>query len=200
MQSVERPVVLGGRLADPTRADEAVVTQRFVSTYGKGVGDTVTALLPTPEENRSNPSITGPQPSGPRLTLHIVGVVRSPWFSDGPHSHGRLLPTAALLRSYEPNLLNDATWANALVRLRGGEAALPAFKADLARVTGRSDLTCGTWPRSCAAASRRPRSRRGGCSRSAPWHCSPRSSCSGRRCPATSARAWTTSGSCGRSG
>jgi hypothetical protein len=37
-----------------------------------------------------------------------VGVVRSPWFSDGPQSHGTLLPTPALLRTYGPNPLIDS--------------------------------------------------------------------------------------------
>src|SRR5205814_5503224 len=31
-------------------------------------------------------------------------------------------------------------YINALIRLKGGEAAIPAFRADLARVTGRSDI------------------------------------------------------------
>jgi len=31
-------------------------------------------------------------------------------------------------------------YINALIRLKGGAAAIPAFRADLARVTGRSDI------------------------------------------------------------
>jgi hypothetical protein len=31
-------------------------------------------------------------------------------------------------------------FVNALVRLKGGTAAIPQFRADLARVTGRSDI------------------------------------------------------------
>src|SRR4029453_15974536 len=100
MRTIERPIVLSGRLGAPDRADEAVVTQRFVTTYGKGVGDTVTARFPTPEEARSSRDISGPPGSGPRVEIHIVGVVRSPWFTDGPLSHGTLLPTPALQRSY----------------------------------------------------------------------------------------------------
>ncbi len=140
MWTVERPVLLQGRLADPKRVDEAVVTRKFVTTYGKGVGDTVTALLPTAEAAQAPMAITGPQPTGPRIVIHVVGVVRSPWFSDGPQSHGTLVPSAAMVRRYQANLLNESTWFNALIRLRGGAAAVPAFQAHLARVTGRSDL------------------------------------------------------------
>ncbi len=38
------------------------------------------------------------------------------------------------------NPANTASYTNALIRLKGGEAEIPAFKADLARVSGRSDI------------------------------------------------------------
>ena len=50
MIDIERPVVLEGRLPDPRRDDEAVITGNFEGTYGKGVGDTVTVQLLTPEQ------------------------------------------------------------------------------------------------------------------------------------------------------
>ena len=52
MRDIERPVVLEGRLADPARDDEAVITQEFEGSYGKGVGDTVTIHLYTPAADR----------------------------------------------------------------------------------------------------------------------------------------------------
>ncbi|MEP7054662.1 MAG: ABC transporter permease [Actinomycetota bacterium] len=141
MTTLERPVVLKGRLADQTRIDEAVVTEKFVRSYAKGVGDAVTALFPTPEaQGQIGPVAAGPA-KDTRVPMTIVGVVRSPWFSDGPqHPNGTLYPTAALVAGYRPNLLGDDVWLSALVRLKGGRPALPAFKTHLAQVTGQPDL------------------------------------------------------------
>ena len=53
-----------------------------------------------------------------------------------------MLPSPALFAQYRANILgtNGQNYINALVRLKGGAAAIPAFRADLARVTGRSDI------------------------------------------------------------
>ncbi|MEP7055543.1 MAG: FtsX-like permease family protein [Actinomycetota bacterium] len=144
MQTIERPVVLSGRLADPARADEAVVTARFPATFGKGVGDTVVARLLTPEQAAGHSRGVEPgEPAGPRVPLRIVGIVRSTWFSD-PGRPGVLTASPGLYKRYPTNLLDPAGgYINALIRLRGGEATLPQFRADLARVSGRGDID--TW-------------------------------------------------------
>ncbi len=55
---------------------------------------------------------------------------------------GGVLPSPALFDRYRANILgtNGQMYINALIRLKGGTAAIPAFRADLARVTGRSDI------------------------------------------------------------
>ena len=86
---------------------------------------------------------TGP-PRGPRIRVRIVGVVRTPWglSADTAGSPGGILSSPALYTRYRANMLgsNGQVFINALVRLKGGEAAIPAFRAALARVTGRSDI------------------------------------------------------------
>jgi hypothetical protein len=124
-----------------------MVSPRFPGSYHKGVGDTVTLHLFTPRQvdaNRAGGDI--PTPAGPRIRAHIVGVVRTPFFADDVDSKGTLLPTSAVFRHYRANMLGthetaaNGVYINAILRLKGGEAALPAFRADLARVSGRNDI------------------------------------------------------------
>ena len=141
-RTIERPVVLQGRLLDPGRADEVDVTALFPTIYGKGVGDTLTLQLPSPQQGQNYDPSSGQPPRGPKIRVRIVGVVRSPWFSDAPGAEGAVIPSPALLAHYRANLMgvHGDGYINALVRLKGGEAAIPRFRADLARVTGRSDI------------------------------------------------------------
>jgi hypothetical protein len=144
MRSIERPIVLQGRIADPTRADEAVVSPYFVKYQHKGVGDTVTALLYSPEQLRgAGPEGVQGAPNGPKVRIRIVGVVRSPWLSDEVGGRGGLQVSAGLTSRYRANFYDDhspTSYTNAMLRLHGGERALPAFEQHLKEVTGRSDI------------------------------------------------------------
>jgi putative ABC transport system permease protein len=139
MRTIETPVVLTGRLADPARPDEALVTPAFMRSTGRGVGDTVTARLATPGQASATFNTSqNAGPAGPAVRLRIVGVVRSLWYG----GHGVLIPSPGLVARYRANFLGAAgdVPLNAIVRLRGGEADLPAFRADLARVTRGSAI------------------------------------------------------------
>jgi len=134
MKTIERPVMLKGRVADPTRVDEVVVSAYFVSNYHKGVGDSLTLHLYTPQQiDAALASGDYPAPRGPRIKAHIVGVVRSPFFVDQVGNKGGMSPSAAVFARYRANLLGthetakDGVYINALVRLNGGESALPAW-------------------------------------------------------------------------
>ncbi|MBM7787648.1 ABC transporter permease [Tenggerimyces flavus] len=138
MRTIERPAVLAGRLADPTMADEAVVTERFVQTHGLGVGDSVTLRLFLQEEVTTGVSgvrsVTPPRPGGPTVPVRIVGVVRSTWFGDSVDSTGQLTPSVGVFQRYRENFVDkdesEVVW-NLIVRLHGGEAAIPDFRRAL---------------------------------------------------------------------
>ncbi len=143
-RTVERPVVLAGRMANPGRADEAVVSPHFLTAHHKRVGDILTVHLSTPAQAAAGDDASQTPPAGPRVKLRIVGVIKTPFGLDSPGDSGGVIPTYALLTKYRADIMggtsNSATYLNGIVRLAGGEAAIPAFRADLARVTGRSDI------------------------------------------------------------
>ncbi|WP_129666395.1 FtsX-like permease family protein [Phytoactinopolyspora endophytica] len=153
MYEIERPVVLEGRLADPSLADEAVVTPRFLDAHGKDVGDVVTLRLYRPEslahmtvDWRDPAADDGPLPAdGPTLDVRIVGVVRSFLLSEGLGDSGWLVPSPGLFAEYSTNLQGPpGTGAtSAIVRLAGGSDAVAGFNVELAAATGRTDIS--TW-------------------------------------------------------
>jgi hypothetical protein len=142
--SVERPVVLEGRLPDPARADEAVISPAFARTYGLGVGDVVDVRLSDPATvDAAASTASAPAADGPVVPTRIVGTVRSFWFSDPPGSSGGISSSSGLLEQYRANLLGneEQVTVNALVRLTDGAAGEPAFQAALAALTGRTDIS-----------------------------------------------------------
>jgi hypothetical protein len=145
LHTVERPVVLAGRMSVDSQAGEVVASQEFMSEHHLQVGAPLTVHLPTPAQAEAGFDPTSAQPRGPLAQVRIVGVIRSPFWLDGPGSGGGVLPTYAFAQKYDQYIVgNDpahtSVYLNALMRLKGGEAAIPAFKADLARVTHRSDI------------------------------------------------------------
>jgi len=145
MHTIETPVVLEGRLADPDRDDEAVVTHAFEGSYGKGIGDTVTIRLYTPEQMDllREEAAEGLEPDGSVIESTIVGVVRSPWFSDyGDTERGTFIPSAGLFEQHQEELsgAQGLGFTNAIVRLGAGADGVPEFRERLAEVTGRKDI------------------------------------------------------------
>ncbi|MEW9529707.1 FtsX-like permease family protein [Microbispora sp. NPDC049125] len=139
-RDLERPVVLAGRLPDPRRADEVVVQWRFTRLYGKGVGDTVRIQLNTPEKvdlvADAGGAMQGGQ--GPTVTATIVGIIRSPYFSDGVDGPGVVLPSPGLFRKYRDNLMgaDHRGFSVALVRLTDGADGVERLRTRMAALTG----------------------------------------------------------------
>jgi hypothetical protein len=84
MSTVERPVVLRGQRADPARVDEVMATPHYMSAHHLRVGDQLTVHLSSPAQATAGFDASTGTPQGPRLTVHIVGVIRSPFFIDQP--------------------------------------------------------------------------------------------------------------------
>ncbi|WP_066361353.1 ABC transporter permease [Herbidospora mongoliensis] len=120
MRDVERPVVLEGRLFDPGDPAEAVITPEYAVRHDRAVGDVVRLRL-TPDGDA-------------RADVTIVGVVRSYLFWDPPGSTGGLWTSPALFAAHRD--LFAGMPLNGLVRLRDGEAGLPAFQLALRAATG----------------------------------------------------------------
>lgn len=139
-RDLERPVLLAGRLPDPARADEVVVQHRYTLLYGKSVGDTVTIKLSTPDEVDLLADAGGGPGGGhgPRITATIVGVIRSPFFSDGVDGPGVVLPSPGFFRHYRANLLGASGrgFTVAIARLADGPAGVPRLRAQMAELTG----------------------------------------------------------------
>ncbi len=139
MRALERPVVLSGRAPDPERADEVVITSSFEESFGLGVGDGVTIRLFRPESAaafRDDPSVP---PDGPVVEARIVGVVQSFWYGESLGSPGQLIFSPGLAARYPDEVGPTSSNAvhNAIVRLRGGEAAIPEFLAAVEGIAGR---------------------------------------------------------------
>ena len=153
MRTIEKPVVFAGRVFDPNRADEVVVTPVFAAQHHKHVGDTVVLDLASPKELADQAAHgRGGAFTGPHLRMHIVGVVSSPWLSDEPGSSGIIQMSPGVVAHYPDNTIGPSgtknlwNYVSAIVRLRGGEATLPQFRRDAARVTGRTDLEIQNLP------------------------------------------------------
>jgi hypothetical protein len=144
-ETVEVPAVLAGRLPDPARADEAVITPAYTEVHGIGLGDTVTLALPDPGVVAEQAIATAdpPPPTGPVLEVRIVGVVRSFLLTDRLAEEPGIYPSPGLLARYRPHLVAPPgrELLQALVRLDGGAAAVPAFQAALVELTGRTDIS-----------------------------------------------------------
>ncbi|WP_425826354.1 FtsX-like permease family protein [Streptomyces fractus] len=148
LRTVERPAVLKGRLYNPHRVDEVVVSPGFPKRYGKGVGDHLTLHLATPRQmdriqiEGTDTNASAGRLRGPVIRATIVGVVRSYFLAERPGQVPSVLATPEVMRRYPKNILGakHTTYVNALVRLKNGAADVPRFRKDLARVTGRDDI------------------------------------------------------------
>jgi hypothetical protein len=133
---IDRPKLVSGRLPDPSRPNEALADSRSIRYLGLRVGDTTAmrfysrrTLMGPAQELPADPRKA---PVGPLVRVRIVGV-EAYWHSDVDSGYLHLTP--AFYRAYGGRRLGS--FAGQLqVRLRRGEADLPAFKAAVQRIAG----------------------------------------------------------------
>lgn len=145
-RTLERPIVLEGRMWDPGAPDEAVVSAYAEEKNGIGVGDQLTVRLTSPRQADAEEAdtLSIEDYAGPTVPVTVVGVVRSPWMSDQPGAEtGGIAFSPGLFAAYRENVMGSEgknTWINAQLRLAHGAADIAQLRADLERITGRSDI------------------------------------------------------------
>jgi hypothetical protein len=174
-RTVNRPLVLSGRLADPARADEAVVDDEAAEQRHLAVGEVVPLWSYSAAQNDAVASSGAgrfPAPAGTRYEVRVVGVVRMASTVYRPPVDvsrdvdflGRrsILLTPAFLRRFaaDQHVPLEALPGSELlqVRLRHGVADLHAFEAGVRRTVAPGDgqVQVGSDIREAADAVRRP--------------------------------------------
>ncbi len=117
--TVDRPVVLSGRMFNPKSDDEMVVDEQVAEVEHLTVGDVVPFTAYAPNQ----PDTSGPA-LGAKVDLHITGVVRD--IDEFLFSPGALVSPGVIAHYRSDMFLLD----NAMVRLRHGEAGMAALRRD----------------------------------------------------------------------
>jgi hypothetical protein len=139
-RTIDRPRVLEGRLADPDRADEVVVSDTMADQRGLAVGSILPIRVFEPhEEVLGSPG--DPQPTGPPVDLRVTGIVRGILdvgrdYDDADVDYagsgvGLTLTPAFAERHLDSDLFADAAYR---VRLRGNDDDLASFTEGVARL------------------------------------------------------------------
>jgi hypothetical protein len=136
--TIDRPKLIHGRLPDPLRPNEALADTRSIRYLGLSLGDATAIRF------FSRRALWGDDPwrltvdprkapVGPLVRVRIVGVAAH-WKTDIDSGYLHLTP--AFYRAYGGPRLGS--WAGQLqLRLKRGEADLPAFKAAVQRIAGK---------------------------------------------------------------
>ncbi|MDQ3640177.1 MAG: FtsX-like permease family protein [Actinomycetota bacterium] len=132
LNAVDRLRVVEGREPDPGRSDELGVSEGMAARFNLAVGQEVTFESRTPEqEDAVQSGEQAPEFNGPRVTGRVVGLLRSPLdLSDQVSDTAYFTP--AFYQAYQGRM--GAFEGLIRVRLRGGEADLPAFSDGARRI------------------------------------------------------------------
>jgi len=117
--TVDRPVVLSGRMFDPGSDDEMVIDEQTAAVENLKVGDVLPFVAYAPDQtDTSGPAL------GAKVGLHITGIVQD--VDEFLFTPGALVSPGVIAHDRSDMFLAD----NAMVRLRHGEADMAALRRD----------------------------------------------------------------------
>jgi hypothetical protein len=131
------PVLRAGRRANQADPFEAMASPDFLRTRGLKLGDRFTIRTPTFDELLQLFDGSAPKPTGPTLTVRIVGVGTMPddvGFTE--ENKGLIFYTRAFYEAYRDKF---ASLEVSFIRLRHGARDLPAFSEAAARLAGGAE-------------------------------------------------------------
>jgi len=137
---IGRPRVIAGRLFDLNDPTQALINEAALRTGALHIGETVSLRGFTPDQMDVVLRGSNIAPKGPSASVRVVGVIREPTdlsTSSPPPGviyagNDVLVITPALYRRVGPGTAN---FLGLDVRLKRGEAGLPAFSRELAALT-----------------------------------------------------------------
>jgi hypothetical protein len=134
-RTIEIPRIVDGRLPNVEASLEAVVNERFAEVRGVGVGSEFSMQLVTLDELLELFGGRAPTPTGPMVTLRIVGIWRVPHDVSIGEREGFIFLTPAFFSEYRER---TATLWGMFVRLKNADTDTAAFLA-AAREIGDED-------------------------------------------------------------
>jgi hypothetical protein len=162
--TLERPILVRGRLPDPVHPLEVVVDESTAASRRLAPGSRLRMWAYLKRQFERPPdSARLPPPAGPAFDFTVTGIVRQPSdLSPVPVQHdvlylgvNELFLTPAFWRAYGPTVANLGV--GVLVRLHGGLASLGAFEAALQALPsgGQARIEVGSEAEETAGRARR---------------------------------------------
>lgn len=133
-----RPIVVKGRMFRDDRVEELIVAERFAEEAGLKPGDDFPMRLLTTEEFGLF-NVGFGEPDGPRIPFRIVGTVRLP---SAEEAFGVFIGSPALSELVTGDLSGGQV---AMLRLRGGLAALDRFRAEVGQIARTAEVPPGAF-------------------------------------------------------
>ena len=137
-RDIARTRIVAGRDVVAGAAEEIVVGEPLAHQQGLGVGDSLELVTFTPEQIQALIGAVGtpiPEPNGPRISMKVVGISRSPVdLSQQGDAGGILLLSHAFAEKYGSRIGNYIDVM--LVRLKGGSSSVPGFVQVLRETVG----------------------------------------------------------------